>query len=486
MNFSSSLFLLYFLPLFFLIYFITGKRFNKKIILVASLVFFAWGAPFFLLLLFTSVIIDYYLSGVMHASTGKARKTMLFFLLVINIAILGYFKYMSFLISQFNEILNWLKFTNLELFEVLLPIGISFIIFQKISYLIDVYRSTAAPARSLTDYMLFILFFPKILAGPIVRFNDFTSGLLHQNIYSKMEDRLTGFFRFSLGLVKKVMIANVLGGYADEIFSTETSMLNTTTAWLGTFAYSFQIYFDFSAYSDMAIGLSRMIGFRLTENFNNPYVSVGITGFWKRWHITLGTWLRDYLFLPSAYAISHRMPKEKYLGINTNNWLYIFATLITMIICGFWHGAGWTFIVWGFYHGLLMAVERLFLMRLLKKSGRVPSIIFTFLAVIIGWVMFRAESVEHAIDFYTMMFSLSFQTKDFIITPQLIVLLIITSIFTFSAIFSGIEKWQMKIFTEINSLTGLIILNLVGVLLFILGLSQVTATGFNPFIYFRF
>lgn len=486
MNFSSSLFLLYFLPVFLLVYFISGKRFIKIITIGASLIFFAWGAPSFLFLLLASVIIDFHLAHVMHASTGKPRKTMLVFLLVLNIGLLGYFKYTGFFLSQFNQILSWFKLSGVEVFGVMLPVGISFIIFQKISYLIDVYRGTAVPAKKLSDYTLFILFFPKILAGPIVRYNDFSSGLSDQKKYSAIEDRLTGFFRFSLGLAKKVMIANVLGGFADEIFATEANLLNTKTAWLGTLTYSFQIYFNFSAYSDMAIGLSRMIGFRLAENFNNPYVSVGITGFWKRWHITLGTWLRDYLFLPLAYTFSRRMPKDKYLGVKTDHWLYIFATLLTMVICGFWHGAGWTFILWGFYHGSLLALERLFLMRLLKKSGRIPAIAFTFLAVIVGWVLFRSESVSYAIDFYSVMFSFNNRAADFMITPQLTILLITSGIFAFAAIFKKVERWQMRIFTGINSLTGLIILTISSVLLFILGLSQVTATGFNPFIYFRF
>ncbi|MBE0661424.1 MAG: MBOAT family protein [Bacteroidales bacterium] len=486
MNFSSSLFLLYFLPAFLLVYFLLGSRFRNVFTLGASAIFFFWGAPSFTFLLIVSILIDYYLSGAMHAASGKPRKTLLVFLLLLNLSMLLYFKYTGFFIVQFNMMMGWLGLPRMPLLNVILPLGISFITFQKMSYLIDVYRGTTQPAEKLRDYALFIFFFPKLLAGPIVRYKEFAPRIAERKEFSGFEERLTGFFRFSLGLAKKVMIANVLGGYADEIFATETFLLNTKTAWLGAIAYSFQIYFDFSAYSDMAIGLARMIGFNIKENFNNPYISVGITEFWKRWHITLGTWLRDYLFLPVAYALSRRMPENKYLGLKTDKWLYIFASLITMLLCGFWHGAGWTFILWGLYHGVFMSVERLFLTKLMKKAGRVIAVFFTFFVVTLGWVIFRADSLTHAVEIYSLMFSLNFQVVDFLITPQLIVLLIVSTVFSFWALAPGIEKWQMKIYTGIRTTNGLIAITVSAFILFIMGLSQVTASGFNPFIYFRF
>lgn len=486
MNFSSSLFLLYFLPVFLLAYYILGSRLRNLLTLGASAAFFFWGAPSFTFLLVASILIDYYLSGAMHASSGKPRKTLLVFLLLLNLFMLLYFKYTGFFIVQINGMLGWFGLPRMPLFNLLLPLGVSFITFQKMSYLIDVYRGTTHPAEKLRDYALFILFFPKIIAGPIVRYNEFAPRIAGRNEFSGFEQRLTGFFRFSLGLAKKVMIANVLGGYADEIFATETFLLNTKTAWLGAIAYSFQIYFDFSAYSDMAIGLARMIGFNIKENFNNPYVSGGITDFWKRWHITLGTWLRDYLFLPAAYALSRRMPENEYLGLKTDKWLYIFASLITMLLCGFWHGAGWTFILWGLYHGVFMSMERLFLTKLMKKAGKLFAVFFTFFVVSIGWVIFRADSTAHAFEFYSLMFSLNFQVVDFLFTPQFKVLLVVSTVFSFWALVPGIEKWQMKIYAGTQSTGGLIAITVAALLLFIMGLSQVTATGFNPFIYFRF
>jgi len=486
MNFSSSLFLLYFLPGFLITFFLIGSAYRKLFTTLASLAFFFWGAPSFTFLLLASVLVDYHLAAAMHTSTGKARKTLLIFLLLINIATLLYFKYTGFFIVQINEIVTSLSFHPLKLLEIALPLGVSFITFQKMSYVVDVYRRTAEPAENLIDYALFILFFPKILAGPIVRYKEFAPGISGGMKNPAYEDRLTGFFRFSLGLAKKVMIANVLGSYADEIFATETFLLNTKTAWLGALAYSFQIYFDFSAYSDMAIGLARMIGFNIKENFNNPYISSGITEFWKRWHITLGTWLRDYLFLPVAYTLSRRMPANEYFGLKTDKWLYIAASLITMLVCGFWHGAGWTFIIWGLYHGIFMTIERLFLARLFKKSGKVVAAVATFLIVTISWVIFRAESMECAREFLQLMFSVTRRSVDFIVTPQLIILLFASAFFSFWALIPGIEKWQMQVFTGIRSTTGLVLITVCSAILFIIGLSQVTATGFNPFIYFRF
>jgi len=486
MNFSSSLFLLYFLPAFLLVFFLLGSSFRKVFVILASLAFFFWGAPTFTFVLLASLLVDYHLAGVMHTRTGKAKKSLLIFLLLFNIATLLYFRYTGFFIVQINEVITLLGFQAIEILEIALPLGISFITFQKMSYILDVYRGTADPAGKLADYALFILFFPKILAGPIVRYKEFARGISAGMKKIGMEERLTGFFRFSLGLAKKVMIANVLGSYADEIFATESLLLNTQVAWLGALAYTFQIYFDFSAYSDMAIGLARMIGFNIKENFNNPYISSGISEFWKRWHITFGTWLRDYLFLPLAYALSRRIPENEYWGIKTDKWLYIMASLITMLVCGFWHGAGWTFIIWGLYHGIFMAIERLFLARLFKKSGKIVAAAITFLVVTISWVIFRAESMEYARELLRLMFSATQRSVDFIVTPQLIILLLVSAFFSFWALIPGVEKWQMQVFTGVKSTTGLVAITACSVLLFIIGLSQVTATGFNPFIYFRF
>ena len=486
MNFSSSLFLLYFLPFFLVIYYLSGHRYRNKLVAVSSIVFFMWGAPSFTFLLLASIMINHYLGGVMHAVQGQHRKTLLYFLIIANVALLLYFKYTGFFIDQFNTLLSLARLPGIPAPNILLPLGISFITFQQVSYLIDVYRNTSEPAQKVSDYALFVLFFPKILAGPIIRYKEFYPQLADRGQMSGMEDRIRGFFRFSLGLFKKVMIANTLGIYADEIFATAPFLLDSKTAWLGALAYSFQIYFDFSAYSDMAIGLARMMGFHIKENFNNPYISSGIIEFWKRWHITLGTWLRDYLFLPLAYVISRRLPRNSYFGIKTDLLLYISSSIITMLICGFWHGAGWTFIIWGMYHGLLMALEKAFLSKVLKRTGRVFPAICTFFLVTLGWVLFRADSTQYALGFYLQMFSFSGINVDYVIQPQLIILLVASAIFSLWALIPGIEKRQMQLYTEVRSTAGLSALTAFGIILFVIGLSQVTATGFNPFIYFRF
>jgi alginate O-acetyltransferase complex protein AlgI len=270
MNFSSGLFLQYFLPVFLVVYFLLGAKLRNRFVLGASLVFFFWGAPLFTFILLGSIIVDHYLAGVMFASEGKHRKTLLLFLLIVNLSMLIYYKYTGFFIEQFNVLFNMFSLPDLPVLKIIMPLGISFITFQQVSYLIDVYRNTCEPARKISDYALFVLFFPKILAGPIVRFKEFYPQLADRGQMSGMDDRLRGFFRFSLGLFKKVMIANALGIYADDIFATAPFLLDSKTAWLGALAYSFQIYFDFSAYSDMAIGLARMMGFHISRKLQQP------------------------------------------------------------------------------------------------------------------------------------------------------------------------------------------------------------------------
>ncbi len=486
MNFASSLFLLYFLPVFLGIYFLSGKVWRTRVLLIAGSVFFFWGAPTFFFILIASVLADYFLSDIMAQATGKPRKRLLVLLITLSVATLFYYKYTNFFISNINFFTSLIKLPAIPALDLLLPLGISFITFQRISYFVDVYRGTTAPATKLRDYALFILFFPRILAGPLVKYADFSAQLSNQAAKADIEERLRGFFRFAVGLVKKVMIANVLAVYADEVFSTEVHLLSTPVAWLGALAFTFQLYFDFSGYTDMAIGLARMIGYKIPENFNNPYISTSVTEFWKRWHITLGQWLRDYLFLPVAYAFSRRWPNERYAGLKTDHWIYISAALTTMIICGLWHGAGWTFVIWGAYHGLLLALDRLFLLKLLKPAGRVPSILITFTIIVVGWVFLRSESIAYATSFISLMFGFVTRPTDFIIDQQLIVTLIFATMFAFFGFRKAIEKWQMHLFTSVNSNTGLILITVSGIILFVMGISHVTAQGFNPFIYFRF
>ena len=270
--------------------------------------------------------------------------------------------------------------------RVALPIGISFFTFQKLTYSVDVYRKVHKPLNKVTDYALYILMFPQLIAGPIVRYNEIADQIEDRSANETMNNRLTGFFRFMIGLAKKVLIANVLGEQVDLIFSDTVNGLSTFTAWIGILAYAFQIYYDFSGYSDMAIGIGRMIGFRFPENFNNPYISQSITEFWRRWHITLGRFMRDYLYIPLG-------------GSRVSNRRLYFNLWVVFLISGLWHGASWNFVIWGAFHGLFLVADRIILLKFFNFIGKVPSIIITFLISLIGWVFFRADNLEIARDY---------------------------------------------------------------------------------------
>lgn len=297
MVFSSSIFLLYFLPIFLLVYHLVGKKLKNYVILLASVFFYSWGAPKFVFVILGSTIIDYYIVRRLYQSTNNSvRKKLLGFSIFINLGLLIYFKYANFFIENVNSFLHVLEFEEVGWTSVVLPIGISFYTFQTLTYSIDVFRKKHAPLEKLTDYLLYIMSFPQMIAGPIVRFSSIADELVDRK--ETIDDKLIGFYRFSIGLAKKVLIANVMAEQADLIFNSEYGDLSAANAWVGMLAYTFQIYFDFSGYSDMAIGLGRMMGFHFPENFNSPYVSGSISEFWRRWHITLGNFMRDYLYIP--------------------------------------------------------------------------------------------------------------------------------------------------------------------------------------------
>ena len=299
MVFSSIIFIFYFLPIFFLVYFLAGRRVKNAVILAGSIFFYAWGAPRFIFVLLGTTIIDFYVVRLMSASrTTLRRQFLLCISLVINLGLLFYFKYSNFFVGNFNHVLHGLGMKEIGWAKLVLPIGISFYTFETITYVVDVYRGVHKPFRNFWDYQLYIILFPKLIAGPIIRFNEFAGQIDDHCLFETPENRLRGLYRFCLGLGKKVVIANAIGAGADAIFAMPHDQLGTATAWLGALSYTFQIYFDFSGYSDMAIGLGLMMGFRFPENFNNPYTAVSITDFWRRWHITLGSWMRNYLYIP--------------------------------------------------------------------------------------------------------------------------------------------------------------------------------------------
>ena len=394
MIFSSIVFLLYFLPLFLLCYYLVGKQYKNIVVLVFSIFFYSWGAPKFIFVILATTFTDFHLVKWMDASANEfRRKCLLVLSLSINLGLLFYFKYSNFFIENVNVFLQLTGVHTIQWTKLILPIGISFYTFETITYVVDVYRKVHKPLPHFWDYQTYIILFPKLIAGPIIRYHELADQISDRSQYENNENRLTGFYRFAIGLAKKVIIANHLGAYADEVFATNYQELHSQIAWAGIIAYTFQIYFDFSGYSDMAIGIGKMIGFRFPENFNNPYVSGSITEFWRRWHITLGNWMRNYLYIPLG---GNRVESTTRLYFNL--WLVFLAS-------GLWHGASWSFIIWGAYHGLFLVMERSFLNTFYQKIGRWFSIPLTFLVVVIGWVFFRIEHFQDAFTFLQTMFS---------------------------------------------------------------------------------
>jgi alginate O-acetyltransferase complex protein AlgI len=473
MVFSSTIFLVYFLPLFLLLYYITDKRYQNYIALVASIFFYAWGAPDFIFIVLGSVVVDFYIVKFMHRSQGSKKRWLLAASVLLNIGMLVYFKYSNFFVDNVNILLESAGMKAVHWTKIALPIGISFFSFQKFTYGIDVYRGKHAPLDKVTDLCLYILLFPQLIAGPIVRYSEIASDLKDRSANDTIDNRILGFYRFVLGLSKKVLIANILGAEADKIFAIDPNVMSSGTAWIGLMAYTFQIYFDFSGYSDMAIGLGRMIGFKFPENFDNPYISRSITEFWRRWHMTLGRWMRDYLYIPLGGSM-----------VKTKKRLY-FNLWIVFLISGLWHGADWTFIVWGAYHGLFLVLDRIFLQKLLDKIGKIPSTIFTFFVASIGWVFFRSESLEFALGFLKNLFSFDFSNTVYMYNNFWFAL-VIAAIFAFLTAFGFGKKFEIKIlYSEYSTTTYIIMFGLTGILFF-LSLSAILASGFNPFIYFRF
>jgi len=481
-NFNSSLFLLYFLPAFFLVYFLLPGKTRNWFLLIASILFYSWGAPGFLPILAISVIIDYFLLKEMQHREGTVRSMIFWISAVMNIGLLLYFKYMNFFIDQVNAGLGMFHISPVRWFAIALPIGISFITFQKLACTFDIYRKAFPGFKCLADYATYIFMFPQLLAGPIVRPGQIEYQIRERRDTSTIDHRLTGFIRFIIGLAKKILIADGLGIIVNSIFNLSPSELSSGVAWMGAITYSFQIYFDFSGYSDMAIGLALMLGFKLPENFNSPYLSRSITEFWRRWHITLSLWLRDYIFLPLAYSVSRKLPEEKYAGIKTENLIYITATLVTFFLCGFWHGAGWNFIAWGVYQGIFLIFDRLFLLRYLKKIGKVPAIMITFLFLTIGWVIFRS-SIPGV--FLGKMFLFKGGINDILFHPKFWTVFTLAVIFSFWNMNKRINKWVDRVY-HAPSQTILIGMTVLSIVLFFICEANITGAEFSPFIYFRF
>jgi alginate O-acetyltransferase complex protein AlgI len=382
MVFSSPLFLFGFFPLVLLLYWLSPGRWGNWIALASSLVFYAWGEPAFIFLALASALFDLAVVKAMVASARPAmRRALLALGVLANLGLLAYFKYANFAVDSARSVAAAMGGFELPgIATVVLPLGISFVVFEKITYVVDVYRGIGHPARSVRDYLLYVFLFPKLLAGPIVKYHDIEAQL--DDRPRRFDDMAEGLRRFAIGLAKKVLIADPMGELADQAFG-QGSQLGFAVAWLGAIAYAMQIYFDFSGYSDMAIGIARTMGFRLMENFNKPYISIGFADFWRRWHISLSSWIREYLYIP--------LGGDRVSSIRTyiNLWICFLAS-------GLWHGAAWTFVVWGAYHGLFLTLDRLFMRRALLRMPRGVAIGLTFVLVTIGWAIFRAPDLPTA------------------------------------------------------------------------------------------
>lgn len=437
---------------------------------LASTVFYAFGGKLFTILLLVTILIDFLLVSRLSSAKGEEKTFLLILSLALNIGLLIYFKYTNFFVDTFYELSGkentWL--------EIALPIGISFFTFQKISYTLDVYRGTNKPLQSLLDYSLYVLLFPQLIAGPIVRYNEIASEIEDRSENDTIDYKLLGLFRFGVGLAKKVLIANVLGETAEQFFVVDAGSLSALQAWFGVLLYAFQIYFDFSGYSDMAIGIGKILGFNFPENFNFPYVASSITDFWRRWHLTLSRWMRDYLYIPLG-------------GNKVSNGKLYFNLVLVFVVSGLWHGASWNFLLWGVFHGSFLILDRLFLRGLLSKLGKYPSVLLTFVVVVLGWVLFKTDDLSHATTYYTSMFFQGNSTALIDVPSQTIFVLVIAVISSFFALIPSFEKrLNDKLNVKILNANYVPLLAISTFFLITISLVYVSASGFNPFIYFRF
>lgn len=389
MGFSSPVFLFLFLPIMLLGYWLAGNKLRNLLLLGASLFFYAWGDGGYVILLLASVLVNYAFGVLIDRYRERNRTAQLFLWLaiIINLGGLAWYKYAEFVMNNVNFFLARLHLPLLKVAAHHLPLGISFFTFQAIAYLIDVYRAENEAQRHPVRFALFMALFPKITAGPIIRYGEVAADLGQRSFNLEMFSY--GIKRFIIGLGKKIIIANTLAKTADLVFSIPSGELTAGLTWLGILCYTLQIYFDFSGYTDMAIGLGRMFGFTFQENFNYPYISRSLTDFWRRWHMSLSNWLRDYLFIPLSYVLMTAGVRQKIAqGQYKINYRVLASIVVVFTICGIWHGAGWTFIVWGFLHGVILAFESLWFGKVLKRAWRPVQHGYLLLVVMVSWYSF--------------------------------------------------------------------------------------------------
>lgn len=468
MLFSSIVFLFTFLPAVVILYYLLPVRFRNVILLLASLVFYAWGEPVYLFLMLLSILFNYFsgLDIARNLQDKRAAKRSLVFNLIINLAVLGFFKYEGFVLDTLNGILP----VHISYHALPLPIGISFYTFQILSYIIDVYRGNVKVQTNLLNFALYVTMFPQLIAGPIVQYADVDEQLASREVSRTKFGE--GSMYFIRGLAKKVLLANTSGMIFTEVSGLAKGNIAVMTAWLGAFAYMFQIYFDFSGYSDMAIGLGKMFGFEFNMNFNYPYVSKSITEFWRRWHISLSSWFRDYVYIPLG---GNRVSKIKHIR----------NLLIVWFLTGLWHGAAWNFVAWGLYYGVILIIEKYLLSPVLDRLPDIVRHIYSIVLVVIGWVLFFSSSFGQAADYIRVMFGAGahgFADREsmYLLTSNLILWLIL--------IFGStpLVHFRYEHMLRTKKWNTTIINSVVYAALFIVCIAYLVTETYNPFLYFRF
>ena len=470
MVFSSLVFLFYFLPITLVFYFLVPRKWRNAVLFLVSLAFYAWGEPVFIGLMLFSTVVDF-IHGLLvekYADDPKKAKRVVLSSACINLGLLMFFKYSAFILTNVNAVLG----TSFAIPEIALPIGISFYTFQTMSYTIDIFRKDAPAQRNIISLGAYVAMFPQLIAGPIVRYQTVAEQLNHrQETWSKFSE---GIWRFTIGLGKKVLFANNIGLLWSQISSRDLGELTVLSAWLGIMAFGLQIYFDFSGYSDMAIGLGKMFGFDLLENFNYPYISQSITEFWRRWHISLGTWFKDYVYIPLG---GNRKGKTRTL-------INVFAV---WFLTGLWHGASWNFVLWGVFFGVIITVEKLALMTYLNRLPRFVRHVYTLFLLLIGWGLFAFDDMSHLTHYFQVMFGLGGNA----LTDQQTLYELTQNLCLFALAIMGSTPLMKWIGTRLSETKAKSFVENIGCPLIVLGIlilstAYLVDSSYNPFLYFRF
>lgn len=466
MLFSSIVFLFTFLPIILILYYLVPRPMKNVILLFGSLLFYAWGEPVYIFLMIFSILFNY-ICGLDIARNLKdpaAAKRSLIFTVAVNLCILGFFKYEGFVLDSLSAVLP----VDIPYRAMALPIGISFYTFQILSYIIDVYRGHVKVQTNLLDFALYVTMFPQLIAGPIVQYADVDRQLhVRKESWGKFGEGSMFFIR---GLAKKVLLANTIGMVYTEVAALAPGKVSVLSAWIGCISYAFQIYFDFSGYSDMAIGLGKMFGFEFLKNFDYPYISQSITEFWRRWHISLGSWFREYVYIPLG---GNRVPVIKHLR----------NLLIVWFLTGLWHGAAWNFVAWGLYYGLILILEKYFLSRVLERLPAVIRHIYSLVLVLIGWVFFFSPTLGGAVDYIQLMFGVGANGLVdseglYLLTTNLLLLILLVI---------GSTPIVYRAYERVMAGRGKILANcVVYAAMFLLCIAYLVTETYNPFLYFRF